>query len=175
MGKFISFILRHEPKKIGLNLDENGWADVDDLIQKSVMNNVNFTKKDLEEIVDTNEKKRYSFNEDQTKIRANQGHSISINMEFKSVCPPEYLYHGTVVKFLPSINEKGIQKMSRQFVHLSVDESTALKVGCRHGKTVVLTICSNQIYKDGIIFHCSENGVWLTDYVDIKCIFKEKY
>ena len=172
IGKFLSLILRHDPKKIGLVLDDNGWADVQELIQKCAKHRVFFTMKQLEEIVETNDKKRYSFNEDKTRIRANQGHSITIDMEFTPIEPPEFLYHGTADRFLLSIREKGIQKMSRQHVHLSKDKETAQKVGSRHGKAVILTVLSGKMYKDGIEFYLSDNGVWLTDYIDPKYVSK---
>lgn len=172
IGKFISLILRHEPQKIGLTLDANGWASVEELISKCARHRVYFSKKELIEIVETNDKKRYSFNEDQTQIRANQGHSIKINLGLQPVEPPEYLYHGTADRFIASIQEKGILKMNRHHVHLSKDKNTASQVGSRHGRTVVLTIHSGQMYKDGIQFYVSDNGVWLTDYVDIKYISK---
>lgn len=165
IGKFISLILRHEPKKIDLDLDRNGWADVEELIRKSSIHKIYFTKKELELIVESNDKKRYSFNNDKTKIRANQGHLIPIDMEFEPVEPPEFLFHGTAERFLSSIREQGITKMSRQHIHLSSTKETANKVGARHGKSVVLTIHSGKMYKEGIIFHKSVNGVWLTDYV----------
>ncbi|NDV60384.1 RNA 2'-phosphotransferase [Bacteroides sp. 519] len=172
IGKFISLILRHEPGKIGLKLDDNGWANVDELISKCAKHRVSFTMKQLEEIVATNDKKRYSFNDDNTKIRANQGHSINIDLELKPVEPPEYLYHGTADRFLSSIMENGIVKGSRQHVHLSKDEVTAVKVGSRHGRAVVLTIMSGKMHREGISFFVSDNGVWLTDYVDPQYISK---
>ena len=156
IGKFLSLILRHDPDKIGLELDEQGWANVKDLI----------------EIVETNDKQRYSFNEKRNKIRANQGHSIDIDLALSPVEPPEFLYHGTATRFLSSIMEQGIIKGSRQHVHLSKDKETATKVGSRHGKVIVLTIMTGKMHQDGILFYQSDNGVWLTDYVDVKYISK---
>lgn len=172
IGKFISLVLRHEPQQIGLELDSNGWADVQDLISKSAQHGVHFNNEELEEIVETNDKKRYSFNDDKTLIRANQGHSIQVDLELNAVEPPEYLYHGTADRFLDSIREKGISKMSRQHVHLSKEKDTASNVGSRHGRVVVLMVQSGQMYKDGIEFYISDNGVWLTDYVDPKYILE---
>lgn len=169
-GKFISLILRHEPQKIGLSLDENGWASVEELISRCACHRVYFSKEELQEIVETNDKKRYSYNEDQTQIRANQGHSITVNLDLPSVKPPEYLYHGTADRFMASISREGIRNMNRHHVHLSKEKNTAAQVGSRHGRTVVLIIFSGQMFRDGIEFYVSDNGVWLTDYVDPKYI-----
>ena len=172
IGKFLSLILRHEPQKIGIQLDENGWADVEELMSKCARKNVRFSMQELEEIVATNDKKRYSFNDDKTKIRANQGHSINVDLGFIPVEPPEYLYHGTAERYVNSIMEEGIKRVSRQYVHLSKDKETAHKVGSRHGRPVILTILSGQMYRDGFEFYVSENGVWLADYVEAKYISK---
>ena len=170
IGKFLSLILRHEPSKIGIQLDANGWADIEELIQKCGKHHVSFTREELDEIVETNTKKRYSLNEDQTKIRANQGHSIAVDLEFISQEPPAFLYHGTADRFLPSIYSEGIKKMNRQHVHLSRDKETATAVGSRHGRVVVLTILARKMQEEGLLFYCSANGVWLTDYIDPKYI-----
>ncbi len=172
IGKFLSLVLRHEPQKIGIELDENGWADIDELIEKCAKYRISFTIKELEEIVATNDKKRYSFNEDKTKIRANQGHSIEIDLALTPTEPPQFLYHGTAERFYGSIMKEGIKKISRQHVHLSEEKETAQKVGSRHGCPVILTILSGKMHKDGILFFQSDNGVWLTDYVDVKYISK---
>ncbi|MDR0230066.1 MAG: RNA 2'-phosphotransferase [Flavobacteriaceae bacterium] len=172
IGKFISLILRHEPSKIGLVLDTNGWANVEELIQKCGKHRVVFSRKELDEIVATNNKSRYSFDETGTKIRANQGHSIDVDLELQAIVPPEYLYHGTADRFLGAIKVEGIRKMSRQHVHLSQDKETAVTVGSRHGKVIVLTILTGQMHKDGVLFYQSANGVWLTDFVDKKYISK---
>ena len=172
ISKFMSLVLRHQPQEIGLILDENGWADVIELIQKSAKKGVRFSMVDLEIVVETNDKKRFAFNEYRTRIRANQGHSIEIDLALKPIVPPEFLYHGTAEKSLNAIFENGIQKMNRQHVHLSQDKETALKVGSRHGKPVILTILSEQMYQDGNLFYQSDNGVWLTDFIDLKYILK---
>lgn len=172
ISKFLSLILRHEPDKIGLNLDVNGWANVKELIEKSKKHRYHFSMEELTEVIETNDKQRFSLNEKRTKIRANQGHSININLALSPSEPPEYLYHGTATRFLSSIMEEGITKGSRQHVHLSEDKETATKVGSRHGKVIVLTIMTSQMYKDGILFYQSDNGVWLTDYVDVKYILE---
>jgi putative RNA 2'-phosphotransferase len=171
ISKFISLVLRHKPEVINLNLDENGWTDVDELITKSKRDpHQGFTFEELEEIVETNDKKRFIFNEDKTRIRANQGHSIDIDLALKPQQPPEFLYHGTAQSNIDSILEKGIEKRNRQHVHLSQDKETATKVGMRHGKPVILTIKTMEMFEEGIEFYLSENNVWLTDFVDAKYI-----
>lgn len=172
IGKFISLILRHDPQKIGLELDANGWADVDELIAKSAIHRVKFTKNELDEIVTTNDKQRYAFSPDGSKIRANQGHSIHIDLELKPNTPPPFLYHGTPEKFVAIIKEEGLKPMSRQQVHLSADKETATKVGQRRGKPYIFIILAQKMSEDGILFYQAANGVWLTDYVDPKYFSK---
>lgn len=172
ISKFLSLILRHQPETIHLKLDENGWADVRELIEKSARNRMRFTLGELDEVVETNNKKRFAFNEDKTKIRANQGHSIDVDLALISQQPPEFLYHGTAEANMASILEKGIEKRNRQHVHLSSDKETATKVGMRHGKPVILIIRTGEMFKDKIQFYLSDNGVWLTDFVDVKYISK---
>ncbi len=169
-SKFLSYVLRHHPELIDLTLDEQGWANVDELITKSTNDSQGFTFEELNEIVETNDKKRFIFNEDKTRIRANQGHSIDIDLALKPQQPPEFLYHGTAQNNVDSILEKGIEKRSRQHVHLSMDKETATKVGMRHGKPIILTIRTAEMSKDGILFYLSENNVWLTEFVDAKYI-----
>jgi putative RNA 2'-phosphotransferase len=164
-SKFLSLVLRHRPEEIGLALDENGWASVSELLQKAKMD-----PPTLEEIVATNEKKRFSFNEDKTKIRAAQGHSIDVDIQLKPVDPPETLYHGTSEKFLDPIKKTGLEKKGRQYVHLSLDVATALDVGKRHGKPAVLIINSGDMSRKGYKFYLSENKVWLTDSVPVEFI-----
>jgi putative RNA 2'-phosphotransferase len=158
-------ILRHSPQTIQIQLDENGWANVAELIFKCTKHKHIFTFKELEEVVATNDKQRFIFNEDKTKIRANQGHSIAIDLALQPQTPPDYLYHGTVSKFLNDIKRDGLLKMSRQHIHLSVDKETAIKVGSRRGVPVILVIQSVKMHQDGYSFYLSENGVWLTDHV----------
>lgn len=129
ISKFLSLILRHEPQKIDLILDQSGWAEIEELLNKSARKGISFSIEELEEIVSTNDKQRFSFNHDKTMIRANQGHSINIDLKLESTMPPEYLYHGTAERFVASILKEGIKKMSRQHVHLSKDKDTATKVG----------------------------------------------
>ena len=169
-SKFLSYVLRHHPELIDLNLDENGWANVEELITKSKNDSQGFTFEELDEIVQTNSKKRFAFNEDKTKIRASQGHSIDINLALIAQQPPEFLYHGTAQNNAASILEKGIEKRSRQHVHLSIDKETATNVGMRHGKPIILTISTGKMFENGIEFYLSENEVWLTDFVHPKYI-----
>lgn len=171
-SKFISLILRHKPEAIGIKLDEHGWADVDELISGVSATRL-FDMAMLEEIVATDEKRRYSFSEDKRLIRANQGHSVPVDVELRRVAPPEYLYHGTCERFVPSIEEQGLRRMSRLYVHLSSDTDTAMKVGARHGKPVVLRVSAGEMERDGYAFFLSENGVWLTESVPPKYISNE--
>lgn len=165
ISKFLSLVLRHMPDTISLNLDENGWADISELIEKCNQHNVLLNIQLLEEIVTTNDKQRFAFNDDKTKIRANQGHSITVELDLEDKMPPEILYHGTAERFLGSILKNGILKQSRQQVHLSANIDTAKKVGARHGKPVVLTVKASAMYNAGHKFYLSQNGVWLTDFV----------
>lgn len=166
-SKFISLILRHKPEFIGISLDEHGWASVDELIA-GVNKTRSLDMEILERIVAEDEKQRYSFNEDKTLIRANQGHSIPVDVELEDVCPPEVLYHGTGEKYTSSIDKQGLIPKSRLYVHLSDDEETARKVGQRHGKSVVYKVRSGEMHRDGILFYRSVNGVWLTKAVPVK-------
>lgn len=166
ISKFLSLVLRHNPDKIGLVLDENAWANTEELIEKCNKNSIKFSFEDLEVVVETNNKNRFSFNENKTKIRANQGHSLkNIDLEFEAIEPPKFLYHGTVDRFIVSIKENGLQKMSRQHVHLSKDKETAINVGSRRGKAIILSVSALEMHQAGFEFYCSENGVWLTDNV----------
>ncbi|WP_378176780.1 RNA 2'-phosphotransferase [Aquimarina sp. SS2-1] len=165
ISKFLSLILRHNPGKIGLELDENGWADVDELINKTNAYRNQLNLEIIKEVVATNDKKRFAFNEDETKIRANQGHSIQVDLEYTPIEPPEFLYHGTVGKFIEDIRRKGLLKMSRHHVHLSEERETAMRVGSRRGVSIILTVRSGEMHRNGIEFYQSDNGVWLTDTV----------
>ena len=164
-GKFISLILRHKPETIGITLDEHGWVDANKLIAGIQKTSPAFNREILEEIVRTNSKQRYSFNEDHTRIRANQGHSIPVDVELREEIPPELLYHGTGERSVASILEQGLVPGSRLYVHLSRDMTTAINVGKRHGKPVVFTVQSGRMQAAGHHFFLSENGVWLTKAV----------
>ena len=161
-SKLISLILRHKPETIGITLDEHGWANVNELIR-----GVNIDMKILEQIVATDDKQRYSFNEDKTLIRANQGHSIPVDVELEEVQPPEFLWHGTAEKYINSICRDGLIPKSRLYVHLSSDTQTATTVGQRHGEAVLLRVDARKMYQDGYKFYLSKNGVWLTKHVPI--------
>ena len=166
-SKYISLILRHKPEVIGISLDEHGWAVVDELI-KGVSKTHPLDMETLERIVAEDDKQRYSFNEDKTLIRANQGHSIPVDVELQEVIPPAVLYHGTGIKYKESIDEQGLIPKSRLYVHLSGDAETAGKVGQRHGKPMIYTVDAAAMHADGYRFFRSVNGVWLTKRVPRK-------
>lgn len=171
LSRFMSLILRHKPETIGITLDEHGWAKVDELIEGIAKNN-EFNMDILSEIVATDNKNRYSFNEDRTLIRANQGHSIPVDVELAKAEPPAILYHGTAVKYVEKIDAEGLIPKTRLYVHLSKDYDTAVKVGTRHGKPVIYQILCEDMVKDGYEFFCSVNGVWLTKEVPVKYLKK---
>ena len=166
-SKFISLILRHKPDVIGITLDEHGWANVDELIA-GVSRTHPIDMAILEQIVAEDEKQRYSFNEDKPLIRANQGHSIPVDVELEEKEPPEILFHGTGEKYTASIDKEGLIPKTRLYVHLSSDEATAAKVGQRHGKPVIYKVKSGNMYRDGYKFYLSVNGVWLTKSVPVQ-------
>ena len=161
LGRFLSLVLRHDPGAAGISLDEHGWADVEALLAGVSRTGRRIDRETLERIVRENSKQRYAFNGDHTKIRANQGHSLPVDVELKRAQPPRYLYHGTASRFLPGIRREGIRRMNRQYVHLSGDRETAEAVGRRHGQAAVITIDAQAMARDGIAFYRSENGVWL--------------
>lgn len=167
-SKFLSLVLRHKPEEIGLVLDQNGWAAIDELIALANARGTNLSRAQIESIVENSDKKRFAISADGTKIRANQGHSVDIALGLSPQIPPERLYHGTATRFLELIRESGLHSASRQHVHLSSDLVTAEKVGSRHGKPVILTVESGQMARDGHLFYLSENGVWLTEAVPAK-------
>ncbi len=163
-SKFLSLILRHKPEVIGIALDEHGWANVDELIA-GIGKSRKFDLQMLEQIVDEDEKRRYAFNEDKTLIRANQGHSIPVDVELEQKVPPEVLYHGTGEKYMDRIDQEGLRPMSRLYVHLTDSLETAKKVGARHGKPVVYVVQAKQMQEEGYMFYLSANNVWLTKRV----------
>ena len=168
VSKTISYGLRHCPEELCLNMDENGWVKVSELLDGLSSKDIGISKQELEMIVSSDEKQRYSFNENKTMIRANQGHSINVDLQLQEAEPPEFLYHGTSDRFIDNIMNSGIMSMSRQYVHLSNDVDTAKKVGSRHGKPVVIKIKALQAYKDNVPFYLSENKIWLTNFIDKK-------
>jgi putative RNA 2'-phosphotransferase len=164
-SKYLSLVLRHRPEVLGITLDAQGWTDVATLLEKLHRNGISIDQNVLAQIVATNSKKRFAFSDDGTKIRASQGHSVAVDLGYQPAMPPQVLYHGTGEKSLNSILKSGLQKGERHHVHLSADVETAIKVGQRHGKPVVLHVAAQQMQKDGFLFFISQNGVWLTDYV----------
>ena len=165
LGRFLSLVLRHDPSAAGIALDEHGWADVEELLAGVGRTGRRIDRAALERIVRENNKQRYAFNEDHTKIRANQGHSVRVDVELRQLPPPDTLYHGTARRFLDSIRSQGLRPMSRQYVHLSKDTATALTVGRRHGPPVVLAVDAAAMAAEGYVFYLSENGVWQCEAV----------
>lgn len=171
ISRYISMLLRHKPEAAGISVDKYGWANVEELIRGVSKTHV-LDMALLEVIVATDDKKRYSFNEDKTKIRANQGHSIDIDVELEERKPPEYLWHGTGMKYVESIKKEGLIPKSRQYVHLSSDYETAVDVGKRHGQAYVFKVHSEKMFEDGFLFYQSVNGVWQTKAVP--CLYLEE-
>ena len=164
ISKLISLVLRHHPERLGLALDAHGWADTSALID--AINAIQpFDMEQLEAIVRADLKQRYAFSPDKLRIRANQGHSIPVDLELTPRTPPAILWHGTGEGFFSAIMREGLKPMGRQYVHLSADAETAVKVGRRHGRPVLFTVDAARMVGDGLSFYCSENGVWLTDAV----------
>ena len=166
-SKFIALVLRHKPEAAGIMLDGHGWAQVDELIA-GVSRRMPLTREMLEEIVRTDNKQRYSFSPDHQRIRANQGHSIPVDVELKQAVPPDTLYHGTGEKYVESILREGLLPKSRLYVHLSRDAATAEQVGRRHGQPVLFQVDAAAMVRDGYAFYLSENQVWLTREVPVR-------
>ena len=170
-SKYISFVLRHGAKEVGVAIDSQGWVLVADLMAVAARDKKAFTREELDFIVENNNKKRFAFSEDGLSIRASQGHSSeSVDITFQPKEPPESLFHGTTVAFLDVIMAEGLKKMNRHHVHLSLSLETAVSVGSRHGKVAMLKVNSAQMQKAGFLFYCSENDVWLTDNVPARYI-----
>lgn len=170
VSKYLSFILRHKPEEIGLELDANGWGAVEDLINKTT--DVPLTKELLEIVVETNDKQRFVYSEDGMKIRANQGHSINIKLDLPRLRPPEFLFHGTAERFWSSIHNDGLVKGGRHHVHLTESVAVAKSVGARYGKPVLLKISSQRMSDEGVKFYKTPNNVWLVDFVPVNYITK---
>ena len=168
ISKFLSLVLRHKPETIGIDIDENGWAEVSQLIEKSNKQGVDIDLEILTAVVTNSDKKRFCFNDIKSKIRANQGHSLKIDLGYTPKQPPQILYHGTGVKSVTSISVTGLNKRSRHHVHLSSDIETAINVAQRHGKPFVFIVLAEQMYLDKFQFFLSDNGVWLTKGVPVK-------
>lgn len=172
LSKFLSLVLRHEPETIGLALDPNGWVAVDELLAAAAKAGTPIAPESLRQVVATNDKKRFAFSEDGLRIRASQGHSVEVDLDLPPSVPPDVLFHGTATRFLDPIRAEGLRAQSRQHVHLSPDEATAVKVGMRHGKPVVLRVHAGRMHQAGHVFFLSANGVWLTaavppDYLEV--------
>lgn len=166
ISKFLSFVLRHKPQEIQLNMDEQGWVLIQALIdQARRIKKVELTYSQIQQVVANNDKQRFKLSEDGCYIRANQGHSIKVDLELIGKMPPDILYHGTARRFLPAIQLQGLLPMSRQYVHLTSDQSTALSVGQRYGQPVLLSINAKAMHADAVEFFQSENGVWLVKAV----------
>ena len=166
-SKFLSLVLRHQPQTIDIKLDSSGWVGVDELLAaiNRHPNNIKLDRKSLEQVVASNDKQRFEFNDDFSSIRARQGHSVNVELGYPPATPPETLLHGTPRKFVVPILETGLKKMNRHHVHLHTDEQTAGAVGARRGNSVLLTIRSGDMHRAGFIFFVTENEVWLTDHV----------
>ncbi|WP_078345758.1 RNA 2'-phosphotransferase [Mucilaginibacter pedocola] len=173
-SKFLSLVLRHQPQLIGITLDEQGWVNVDELLEKATENGTEINAELLQVVVDTNAKKRFAFDESGKKIRASQGHSVEVDLGYAPQTPPDVLYHGTGEKSVEGILATGIQKRSRQHVHLSLDRETAINVGSRHGKPAIFLIRTAEMHKAGHVFYLSENKVWLTDGVPAEFLSLEE-
>lgn len=167
-SRFMSLVLRHNPQKIGITLDSAGWVNVNEFLAACKAHGHTLTRNELELIVLNNDKQRFAFSEDGQRIRANQGHSVQVELEYQPTAPPPILYHGTASRFLASIRQQGLVKGNRHHVHLSADPKTAKAVGVRQGRLVLLVVRSQQMHEDSYQFFLSANGVWLTDVVPPK-------
>lgn len=167
ISKLLSLVLRHQPEKLGLQLDAAGWVLVADLLAACQAHGQPLTLAELQAVVTANDKQRFAFSPDGLRIRANQGHSVEVALGYAAATPPTQLYHGTAQRFLASIQEQGLLKGQRHHVHLSADQATAFKVGQRHGQPVVLTVQAAEMQQNGFVFYLSTNGVWLTEHVPV--------
>ena len=165
ISKFLSLVLRHKPEEIGITLDEAGWVGVETLLSACAKHRFPITRQQLETVVATSDKKRFALSEDGSRIRANQGHSVEVELGYAPAQPPEILYHGTADRFIESIRRQGLMKGKRHHVHLSLTRQTAAAVGTRHGRLVLLEVRSGDMHRAGIVFYKSANDVWLTDAV----------
>ena len=165
LSKFLSLVLRHAPETIGLTLDANGWTDVDDLIERANAHGKTLTVADVLRITAESDKKRFTLSHDNRRIRAAQGHSVKVELGLAPLTPPDILFHGTATRFADAITAEGLKPQSRQQVHLSLDEDTAINVGQRHGKPIVFHVEAGRMHAEGHLFFRADNGVWLTDAV----------
>jgi putative RNA 2'-phosphotransferase len=169
-SKFLSYVLRHNPADIGVELDEHGWVNINELIDKSNNKGRNITRELLDEVVQTNDKQRFAISKDGLSIRANQGHSLKINLDLPPLSPPTILLHGTAKKSIAAIRANGLKKMARHHVHLTENREVASAVGKRYGKLIMLEIDSEKMFEDGFIFFKTANGVWLVESVPVEYI-----
>jgi putative RNA 2'-phosphotransferase len=164
VSKFLSKHLRHAPDAIGLSLQPGGWVGVDDLLAACERAGVSLSRDELREIVSTNDKQRFAFSGDGSRIRASQGHSVDLDLQLEPRIPPALLFHGTAQQFLHAILVRGLLKMRRHHVHLSADRDTATKVGSRRRKPIILEVAAERMHAAGFVFYQSANGVWLVDH-----------
>lgn len=164
-SKFLSKYLRHEPERLGLTLAAGGWVEIEALLAACRAHNFPISRQELEEVVASNDKQRFSFDETGTRIRANQGHSVEVDLQLEPASPPPVLYHGTGERSVASIEANGLRKMARHHIHLSRDIATATRVGARHGKPIVFVIDAQAMSEAGHVFYLSANGVWLVESV----------
>lgn len=162
ISKFLSYVLRHQPDAIGLSLDAQGWTSMDDLIAKAAAAGTRLTREAIGRVVRQSDKQRFALSEDGLQIRANQGHSVDVDLALADRQPPDILFHGTATRVLDAILREGLKAQARHAVHLSSTRDTAHRVGRRHGSPVVLLVRAAELARDGHRFQCSENGVWLT-------------
>jgi putative RNA 2'-phosphotransferase len=165
VSKYLSKHLRHQPEALGLTLEPGGWVCIDTLLQAAADNGFRISYDEFLECVETNDKQRFSIDDSGDRVRANQGHSVAVDLQLDPKEPPGQLYHGTVERFLESIEAQGLLKGRRQHVHLSLDRATATKVGARRGKPIILIVDAAGMHLAGHVFYVSTNGVWLTDRV----------
>lgn len=168
LSKFLSLVLRHKPDEIGITLDESGWVPVAELLEAMRRAGRGTSREKLERIVAASDKQRFALSEDRSRIRANQGHSVQVDLGYAPAEPPEVLFHGTAEKAVESIRREGLQKRKRHHVHLSTTRQTAAAVGSRHGKLVLLEVRAGAMHRDGLAFYRTPNNVWLTDEVPVK-------
>lgn len=161
VSKYLAKHLRHSPDRIGITLESGGWVDVDILIAACTAHGFPLTRAEIEHVVASNDKQRYAFDDTRRRIRANQGHSVDVELDLPKAVPPDVLFHGTVERFLPAIRREGLRPMNRHDVHLSPDAETARRVGARRGKPVILEVDAAAMAADGHVFRVSANGVWL--------------
>lgn len=174
LSKFLSLVLRHKPKVIGILLDTEGYAQVDDILQGLVLKGLSVSREELLSVVASSDKQRFALSDDGLRIRANYGHTVDVVLALEPTIPPEFLYHGTASRFAASIMCQGLLKRTRQFVHLSEDRETADKVGRRRGKPAIVQVSSGQMHRDGFVFYRTASGVWLTNRVPPQYLSEEK-